>query len=149
MSELTVNTKVLVDDSEVDETQKKIDKQQQEWAITRRETLQQLNSIALGINLTIQAVRITARASGKALDPIFSSLLTLVGSTTSLILATASIMAASSLGVLTGVALTLAGAAYGYQVGQTIQLMADREKMQTTLDNIEATLSGMGFTGVP
>lgn len=127
--------------------QDKIDLQQQEWTLIRRETLAQMSEIGRGINLTIQAIRFTARLSGQALNPIFNALLSVVASTTSLVLATAAIIATSSLGVLSGVAITLSAAALSYQVGQTARLIADNEELQASLRSIEAKLDSVSTFG--
>lgn len=143
-----VTITLTADDSQaqakVSELQQKIDQQQQEWALIRRETIQQMNEINRGINMTIQAVRLTARYTGQALDPVFNSLLTLVSSTVSLVIATATMIAASSLGILAGVALTLAAAAYAYQLGQTARLIADSEEIKEKFARVDAQLADLG-----
>lgn len=127
--------------------QQKIDQQQRDWEERRREILQQLNDIGRGINLTIQAVRTTARLTGATLSPMYNALLSLVSSTTSLVLSTATILAASSLGVLAGVSIAISTAALTFSAIQTAKLIADSEEFKGILEGIEQQLANIKFAG--
>lgn len=150
---ITSNASVFVDvnltegEAKVTSLQERIDQQQRDWEEKRREILQQMNAIGRGINLTIQAVRTTARLTGQALSPMYNALLSLVGSTTSLVLSTATILAASSLGVLAGVSIAISTAAITFSAIQSAKLIADSEDFKNIIAGIEQQLANIRFAG--
>jgi hypothetical protein len=125
---------LTIDDSDMNAKvaaqQSAIDTQAEDWRRKRNEILLQMHSINLGIGLMVQTVRMAVRATGQTLDPIQSALLSMVSSTSSLIIATATAMAAGSLGLLAGAALALAAFAWGFQLAQTAKIQADMEKFK-------------------
>ena len=134
MGFLDITAQVIFDDSDMvaktAKNQAAIDTQAAEWRTKRQQILLEMHSINLGIGLMVQTVRMAVRATGQTLDPIQSALLSMVSSTSSLIIATATAMAAGSLGLLAGAALALAAFAWGFQLAQTAKIQADMEKFK-------------------
>ena len=143
----TIDVDLTPAEAKVAALQQKIDQQQQEWATRRREILSQMSDIGSGINLAIQAVRQTARMTGKTLNPIFNALLSLVASTTSLVIGTATLLASSSLGVLTGVAIAISTAAFTWNAIQTAKLIADSEEFKAIMEGVEQQIANMKYAG--
>ena len=130
-------------EAQLAEMQGKIDAQQADWAQKRREMLTELRNIAMGINLVVQTIRMAVRVTGQVLSPLYNALLSLVSSVTSVIIATATAMAAGSLGLLTGAALALAGIAFELQLITTVKIIAAQEETQAAFASINARLAQM------
>ncbi len=147
MSSDEVAILLTLDDSqaeaEVADLQGKIDRQQQEWAQFRRQTIREMNEIARGMAITVSSIRLVARVAGITIDPIMNALMTLVSSAVSLMIATATAMAASSFGILTGAALILSAAAFGLQAAKTAELIATSEMLKEMLSGVETRLSNL------
>lgn len=144
MGFLDITAQVIFDDSDMvaktAKNQAAIDRQGEEWRAKRQQILLEMHSMNLAIGLIVQTVRQVVRATGQTLDPIQSALLSMVSSTSSLIIATATAMAAGSLGILAGAALALAAFAYGFQIAQTIKIQADMEKFKGDFAEANARL---------
>lgn len=142
-----VEVRIIMDDSDpvakLAKNQGGIDRQEAEWSAARQKILLEMHSMNLAIGLIVQTVRQVVRATGQTLDPIQSALLSMVTSTSSLIIATATAMAAGSLGILAGAALALAAFAYGFQIAQTVKIQADMEKFKGDFAEANARLMRM------
>ena len=143
-----VTIRILMDDSgaegppaKIDKNQAGIDEQQARWAATRQQILLEMHSLNLGIGMLVQSLRMVARVTGETLNPMENALLTMLSSTASLMVATATAMAAGSLGLLAGAALVLMAAAYGLQVGQTIELTMKYQALRKDFAGINARLA--------
>ncbi len=139
--------KLRIDDSEVDRTKQKIDDVMRQWSEDHKTITQQMNEVGMGIQLLIRGVRLTAEATGQALDPMQNALLGLLGSTTTIILSTATAITVGSLGILTGVGLGLAAFAYGMQVGQTARILESFGALKGILDAVIGRLTAVEESG--
>ncbi len=125
--------KLTIDDTEAVKTQSAVDAQVADWKQKRAVIMRQLSEVAQGITVVTRSLRLVAQATGRALDPMHSALLGLLGTTTSLILATATAITTGSLGILTGVGLALGAFALGMQTTQTVKISADFAELRGTL----------------
>ena len=155
MSEVTIA--IIADTNEafqqIDDLQGKIDATVADWKAQRSIIISQMQEISRGIQYVIRGIRLAVQATGQTLSPMQNALLSLIGSTASMIISTAIAIEAASFGVLTGVALGLAAFAYGMQVGQTARIIAefaDLKDSVASVDNRLATIarSQMGGGGV-
>lgn len=147
MGFLDLTAQVLFDDSDMQEklvkNQAAIDAQAAEWRAKRQQILMEMHSINLGIGLIIQSIRMTVRVTGQTMDPVANALLSMVSSTTSIIIATATAMAASSLGILTGAALFLSAYAWAFSLAQSIKILEQSEELKASFADINARLAEM------
>ena len=147
MGFLDITAQVLFDDSDMvaktAKNQAAIDRQAADWTAKRQQILLEMHSLNLGINLMVQTLRLVVRATGQTLDPIQGALLSMVSSTSSLIIATATAMAASSLGILAGASVVLASFAWSFQLVQTAKIWADMEKFKGDFQAINLRLARM------
>ncbi len=145
-----VTVRIIMDDSDAEakvaKQQQAIDTQAAEWTAARRQILLEMHAINLSISLMVQTVRMAVRFTGQTLTPIQNALLSMVSSTSSLIIATATAMAAGSLGLLVGAALALAAFAYGFQLAQTAIIYAGMEKVKADFAASDARLANLART---
>lgn len=144
-----VSVHVTMDDSDIQaklaKNQGAIDAQAADWRSKRNQILLEMSSINMGISMMVQSIRMVARITGQTLDPIQGALLGMVTSTASLMVAMATALATT--GIMAGAALILAAAAWSMQVGQTIKIYEDFEKLKGDFADIDRRLAEMG-TGV-
>ena len=147
MSDGTVSIGVYVNDSQalaqLQSYRKAVDAQVKEWRAQRQVMIHELSQIQQGIGLLVRAIRMTAEATGTALDPLQNALLGLVSSTTSLIISTAIALTAGSLGILTGVALGMAAFAYGMEIAHTAKLLADFKALRESMGEVQMKMSNL------
>lgn len=144
MGFLDITAQVLFDDSDMVEktakNQAAIDRQTAEWRAKRQQILLEMHAINLGITTMIGTIRLAVQVTGQALTPVQNALLGMISSTTSIIIATATAMAAGSLGLLTGAALVLAAGAFGFSLAQTAIVIKNSEEMRAAFAAIDARL---------
>ena len=145
---------VTLDDSEAQTIQKAVDSQVKDWREQRRVIVGQIQDIHQGIGLLVRTIRMVAEATGTTLDPMQNALLGIVASTAGIITSTAIALTAGSLGILVGVGLGLAAFAYGFEIAQTIKIMADFIELRRAngeiigrLEAIEGAAQYRGFMG--
>lgn len=123
--------------------QGKVDGQVREWRAQRQVIIHELSQVQQGIGLLVRAIRMTAEATGTALDPMQNALLGLVSSTTSLIVSTAIALTAGSLGILAGVAIGMAAFAYGMEIAHTVKLLADFKTLRESMGEVQMRMSNI------
>ena len=129
MSDIPLVLRLLADTTEAESQIKALDAQVDEtvgkWKASRQEIINGLSSLNQSINYTFQALRLAARATGQTIAPIHNALMGVISGTTSLMLATATLISAESFGVLAGVGVALAAFALGFQIAETAKLTAE------------------------
>lgn len=147
MSEGSITIAIVANDTQAQATYKdlqgKIDAQVRDWRAQRMVIIHELGQVQQGIGLLVRAIRMTAEATGTALDPLQNALLGLVSSTTSLIISTALALTAGSLGILAGVAIGMAAFAYGMEIAHTAKLLADFKALRETMGEVQLKMSNL------
>jgi hypothetical protein len=134
-------------DAEIATLQSKIDRQATEWQLKRQQIINEMQNISSGISDIFMAVRLAAQVTGQALDPIFNALMATVSATVSLMIATATALAAGSVGILGWISIALTAAAVGYNVAQFGRLLAEKQVLDARLMSVESRVAAAARSG--
>jgi hypothetical protein len=145
VSEVPYVLRIMADTTEaesaIDRVRVKVDEVVAGWRQSRAEILQGLRDVSQVINYTLQTFRLAVRAVGGSLDPMQSAILGMISATVSMMLATATAMAAASLGILGGFALALASAAFGISIATSAKVIQDFLSIKENMDALEAKVA--------
>lgn len=132
-----VNISILFDttdpEAKLAALQAAIDRQQEEWRQAHRAILADMRTIASGINMLFSYIRLGARFLGEALDPIFTSLMMVLSSVVSLMVATAALEIGSGIPPIQAAGIALLALTVGYNIVQTAKLIDARFKAEAKL----------------
>ena len=118
-----------------------VDKQQQEWSISRQQIMQGLTAVNQAISVVSQLARLTAKATGQAMNKVLSSLITVTQATISSLLAIGTAYTAT--GILAPIGAILIGFASGLSLGQAIFLFQKEAELAASFITIDARLAAI------
>lgn len=120
--------------AEIDTLQQTTDAVVAEWKMKRREILSQMSELNMGISLMIRSLNLVLDVTGKAIHPVFRSLMTTVGSFFSLMNSMAIAYYMSGLPWMIAIGVVLQAVSFDVQMIQNAKLARDYAEVQRQME---------------
>jgi membrane-associated protease RseP (regulator of RpoE activity) len=146
--DVVVNTQAA--EAQIAAVEDKIDSTIERWRANRQEIMLGLSALNQVVAITAKIASKTADEVGKGMLKILQSLLSVVNSTVSAMIAVAAGYAATGIGI--PIAAAVAAFAAGLSIGQQIviigvQLLADMENVKSRLSTVESQANFRAYMG--
>ena len=140
--EITVAVNTVEADASIEAVKARSDAVVKEWRLRRVEIIQGVREAITLISTMMSSLRMAMNLFGEQLDPFYSTLISMVLSTASMILSAGTALAASGIGA--GLALVPFSVGLSFNIVTMGKLIADKAYSMGMFDKIQSDIAGFG-----